>query len=829
MRLCNAAALVMLLPVGCTAQSIEPSLIELPRDGWRAFGEGVVSEAADPPGWMRYGSSFNSGQYSQLRLYLRIQTGAGTVRFDEAAIGDLPLENPGFEEARGNSLVGWGQDNRGETIFPDDQTGLSGDACVRMTQAEDGVSRIWQEVECEPGMDYDASVWILTENFSGNAYAEIYGMTNGEHGDIPWQSQHISGSEGPDPGTHALAVSGRPGAVGGLEQAVEVPPGQNLVLCADLAVPLLNEGALTVSVASADDVLTEIPAIESLGRWQTHRANFQSPEDGAVTVRVTVTGDVGLVYLSNVAIATPDAAITAVGARFVSADRNLRLDEKLWYRFRGGDEDIVRNGIGILAAKLGEITRGRVSLDEGEGAPQLTVSVEGLPTDDSPWWTQESYRLRCSEAGLNITAQTGVGALYGLMAVPDLLSRAPEGGRQLIAAELNDRPAMPFRGTYMAGLPRDKGARLAWCRRLAALRINAVVIEDGIWWQLDDEDQRKAARDAFADFRDHGINPIPELQSFGWAHLVLAIDPMVAEGKLVEREELVLRGEAPTSLANANVLRTEATDIAVSSPDGNEYVEGRDYKVIDGSTVHVYRPDAKAYRVQRLPGGRIPDGATVHVSYDYVSRVNAGNCPYCPSEPRVAAIMTEAIRNTVRYLQPTTVHIGHDEPAVMNSDSRCLKREKTNAELFAEDVQRLYDAAHEVDPSVRIMLWADAVNPHHNGLFFPADPTAAAAELLPKDVILNVWFYSDDQPLTVGAESLRYFASLGLATTGSPWYSPVCSRRWGDACYASRLRGEECLGVLYTSWGGRWDALEDCARAMWRPAGSVTQIAGTGR
>ena len=399
---------------------------------------------------------------------------------------------------------------------------------------------------------------------------------------------------------------------------------------------------------------------------------------------------------------------------------------------------------------------------------------------------------------------------------------------------------MPFRGTYMAGLPRDRAERLSWCERLAALRMNAVVIEDDIWWRLDDPVQRKVAQDAFDDFRAYGIDPIPELQSFGWGHLVLRKDPMCAEGQWVEREEIRLTGEDAVELTHPNILRTESTDIVLRGPDGVVLREGQDYRVIaiaeddearvetvddpvEGVTEHVYRPEARKRRIQRVVGGRIADGTTVQASYDYVARVNQQNCPYCPSEPRVAEIMVDAVRDTVKHLKPTTIHIGHDEPAVMNSDSRCIARGLSNAELLAEDVQRLYDAARELDPEIDIMMWADAVNPYHNGLMFPDDPTSDALDLLPKDVILNVWYYGADQPLSKGAESLRCLASKGFATTGSPWFDVTCATRWSQACYASRLRGENCLGVLYTSWGGRWDALATSGNTAWKPPDIAAQ------
>jgi hypothetical protein len=510
-------------------------------------------------------------------------------------------------------------------------------------------------------------------------------------------------------------------------------------------------------------------------------------------------------------------AIPAAHAVAAEAERNLPLDERLYVRLPQPAPPLLVNGVRVLANRVTQITAGAVSVEAGEGEPQVAVACNDAGPLPRPFWSaDQSYVLSCSEAGVRVNAPNALGAVYGLLALPSLLDQRPDGGWQLLAARLDDAPDLPFRGTYIAGLPRDPAERARWCERLAALRVNALVIEDDLWWRLDNEQNRTMAQEAFAEFRAYGIDPIPELQSFGWAGIILAIDPMCAEGAWVEREQLTLRGEEPTALAHPNVLRTESTDIVLENAQGIAYAPGRDYEVLDGVTRHVYRPEAPPYRVRRLLGSRIPDGATVYASYDYVSRVNSQNCPYCPSEPRVARIMGAAITNTVRYLHPSAIHLGHDEPALMNSDSRCRSRHLTNAQLLADDVRRLYEAAHAVDPQVAVMMWADAVNPYHNGLQFPRDPTADALPLLPRDLILNVWFYGGDQPLREGAESLRLFGAQGFATTVSPWYDEQCALGWAQACHEARLRGEECLGALYTSWDNRWDALETCATRAWR-------------
>ncbi len=784
--------------------------------GWRVIGQGITAQRVTPPGWARHAGKFNSGEYTELRIYLRVQRGIGSVAFDEVRVGDLALANPGFEEAEGDRLKGWGQDNAGRTIFGSTDDPAAGARCLLIRQAKSETSRVWQDVPCAANTDYEASVWMRPIGFQGDADAEIYGLRHGQLGKLLWQSDHVTGQAYPQLGTGVLELRGTSEGAAGVEQETRVPPGRNLFLSADLAAPRVPQGRLAVSAWSQGKLLAELALDAEQQRWRTRRTLLQSPAEGSVVVRVTATGRDVLAYIDNVVLAEPAAGATVAEAEAAAGERNFVLGPSLFVWLEPGASELLRNGAAIVAEKLAGATAGAVSVAVGEGEPAVQVTVERPPTPPA-WPRSESFVTASSESGIHITAPTDQGAVYGMMALPQLVSQRADGQWQLVAARLEDAPAMPFRGTYMAGLPREQAARIAWCRRLAALRLNAVVIEDDIWWNLDREPERQVAQEAFTDFRAYGLEPIPELQSFGWAGAVLRVTPMAAEGTWVQGEAVKLTGEEPAALAHPNVLRTEATDIVVESAQGTVYQAGRDYEVIPGETRFVYSPGAKAWAVRRLTGGRIPDGATVSVSYDYVSRVNSENCPYCPSEPLVAAVTTEAMRNTVRYLKPRYVHLGHDEPAQMNTDSRCLRRHMTNAELLAEDVKRLNDAAHAVDPTVRLMMWADAVNPYHNGYQFPDDPTANAIRLLPKDVIQCLWFYGPDQPPKQGTDSLRYFGVNGFSTTGSPWFDEACGTRWAQACLASRQRGEDCLGVLYTSWGGRWEGLAKCAESAWRP------------
>ncbi len=761
---------------------------------------------------------FDSGEYETIRVYLRLQRGTGTVWFDEVRIDGLTIANAGFDQAEGNRLTGWGQDDVGEAIFWDPDHGR-GDGCLRITRTAPGSQRrVWQNIPCEPKTKYRLTVWADQENLRGEAYAEVYGIKAGGLG------RHLDSTprlELPNEGRgeRHLALHPRGGPVS-VSHPLTAPEDRLLRLEADLKVSELDEGGdvrmAVVDQASGAELAGVTRAADpKAGGWARSGVNFVSPRGARPVVVITATARGGTACVDNLAVSPGRLTIMPQSARIGPISSGLTLPRGVLPEFRAPDSELIARGIALFAEvareRWGEFT------DEVSLGPPVVIDVSG---EEKPWPGNESYRLHVDADGGKIEAPTERGAFWGLMTLVDLLDTASGASADVLlvpACDINDRPAMPFRGTYKSGLPRDREERLSWCHRYARLKLNAVVIEDSIWFHLDDPENRKAAQEAFADFREWGIEPIPELQSGGWAGIQLAINPNVAEGKWQRDEKLTLAGTEPVALEHPNVIRTPSTDIVLTSEDKSvTYEEGRDYEVIPGEMKYVFRSDAAPFKVRRIADGRIPDGAVVLASYDWVSRVESGNCPYCPSEPLTYEIMIPAIENTINYLHPKYLHIGHDEPRVVNSDSRCLKRNLTGGQILAEDVRKLNDAAHEVDPDLQVMMWADALNPFHNGTWFKGEHEEEL-DLVPKDIIQNVWFYGATQPLAAGRSSFEHFQRFGFQFTGSPWDNVTCSHNWGVVAGEARRRGMNCLGLLYTSWSGRWDGLETLASVAWNP------------
>jgi len=811
-------------------------------EGWEQSDAGVTIFDEAGPAWFAERIAFNSGEYTHLRLYLRIQSGVGEVWFDHVRAEGLEVVNPSFEAVEEDgSLTHWGQDNVNGTIFSADDWATDGQRSLKIAQAEEAMSRVWQDWTCQPSTDYVVEFDLKYAGLRGDAYAEVYGLTpDGGHGPILGQSPHHTGAFEDEHGRHTVRVQPAGEQPSTLSQVVTVPPNANL--CAAVWIRTAEfQGTASLLVTPPDqpeEPLAQTVFREAEAREATLRVGFASDERGQVRLTLTAQGT-GTVWFDNVMVTEPQLRPTPRSIDWLPASENWRIGDTLRVALPPDAPRVVQTGVAVLRAVLakelgltvesplltkegsGEVApllakegSGEVAAKEGSEEVETNAVTVTLDEAQVAELGPEGYTLRVRRDGLTVTAAEPAGALYGLMTVRDLIARGPDGAYALACA-ITDAPDLPLRGAYVAmGYTFDDGLRQR-LDQFVTLKLNAVLFETPAFYDLqEDPAARQAMQEMFAYCRERNLEPIPELQSFGWAHILLAKNPHLAEGTWVEGEEVTLRSEEPVPLAHPNVLITESTGITLKSADGRKtYVEGQDYRVLPGVTKFIFRPDAEPYRVARIAGGAMADGETVLASYDYASRVNSENMPYCPSEPLTRQMMSDALAATIRYLHPRYLHIGHDEPAQMGTDSRCRATGKSNALLFADDITCLRQWARQMDPKVRLMMWADALNPYHNA---GVNHTAEAAELIPKDVIQCVWFYGAGEPLSQGRRSLEHFAQLGLTTTGSPWYDQACARQWSQVCGEARRRGWDCLGTIYTSWGNHWEALEVAADTSWR-------------
>ena len=854
------AAFSLVLALSVSARAVDNGGFESAANGglrgWEASGSGVSVKPFASTLWSRTETVFNIAEYKTVRVYLGLRGGSGSVWFDnvrveESEFSTLSVTNWSFEEGDADALSGWGQDAPGERTFRDTSVwtrfpgqGFGSGASARVTSAHGGWARIWQDVAIvgrgEPNVDYVLSFSWRAKDLSGDIHVGVYGVEKGGGLGRALPATPLVPPFPPERFGKNIAelLLSAPGEAG-LSQRVELSAAERKRPCrvtAQVRLPRLTKGSVVLSVQAGADAASTVA--EELSKpshlWQDLSVNFV-PGDSAPRIAIRVKAAAALVHVDNVrlcpATITPEPRIL----KWLPLAQCFAIPSKLTVGLEGNGGGVVVSALRLFSEPLKERT-GTVTRLGGPLAPgERGVALHVAPTGRGGGGGAESYSLRVNRDRVTITGADERGALYGLLTLLELVQRTPNGENIFLPAAINDGPDLPFRGIYWGGGDREL------MDRFARLRLNAVLIENQPYFSLDNPKARRQVEELFDYYRGLGIEPVPVLQSFGHAHAQLRIDPNVAEGTEVVDEELVLTGVEPVAQAKPNVIRTETSDIRITDRAGKQtYEEGRDYEVLPGTMefgASGFKMDAPPFKVRRTAESRIPDGATVLADYDHVWFEGSG--PYCPNEPRVYHILREAIRNTIRTLHPKYLHIGHDEPMQMGTDSRCRKSGRSNAENFAYEVWRLYRMAKAEDPDVLLMMWDDPVNPYSHGLLANSvrpgnidsppfcfarklleDPTAPAVGLLPKDIILNVWFYGSSDPPTGGLRSLEFFGRKGFATTGSPYADRNCARRWSVACKRARDAGLPCLGALATAWSGVYNGLEESARTAWRvPSG----------
>ncbi len=261
----------------------------------------------------------------------------------------------------------------------------------------------------------------------------------------------------------------------------------------------------------------------------------------------------------------------------------------------------------------------------------------------------------------------------------------------------------------------------------------------------------------------------------------------------------------------ANVVVTDRATVKVEREDGNSvYEEGRDYTLV---VPELRYPYAFGEPLQAIltANSRIQEGDTLLLTFNQATREDV-TC--CPSEPLYDQFMRKSIANVVEKLNPAYLHIGHDEPRFFNRDQRCTDRHLSSAALFADAIKRIHASAKAANPAIRLMMWDDAINPYQNG---PHLGTSDVAPMLPRDIVINVWWYDTFDLETQLDKSVAYFMDLGFDTTGSPWFRIPNAWRWAEL-FSAHKNNPKALGIIYTSWGGvpdPWGALEFTAEHAW--------------
>ncbi len=177
---------------------------------------------------------------------------------------------------------------------------------------------------------------------------------------------------------------------------------------------------------------------------------------------------------------------------------------------------------------------------------------------------------------------------------------------------------------------------------------------------------------------------------------------------------------------------------------------------------------------------------------------------YCrewdPTNPRVNEIVFPMIDEIVAAFEADAIHLGMDELFLISSEKSPSTFGKDPAKIFAQVVNEFHD--HFVKKQgLEMFIWADRLidgEKYKYGEWESSlNGTAAAIDMIPKDIIMCDWHY---EPME-SYPSVPMFLEKGFRVL-------PCSFRKDDAIealikYSYKIDHPNMLGHLFTTWGRR--------------------------
>ena len=202
---------------------------------------------------------------------------------------------------------------------------------------------------------------------------------------------------------------------------------------------------------------------------------------------------------------------------------------------------------------------------------------------------------------------------------------------------------------------------------------------------------------------------------------------------------------------------------------------------------------------------------TVYPKLDLTPGAFPGNKGiYCrewdPLNPQVNKIVFPLLDEIIDAFQADALHVGMDEIFLIGSNESPATKGKDHAKVFAKAVTDLHQ--HLVKQRrVEMLMWADrlfdAVAFHWNESEASKVGTAAAVDLIPKDIILCPWHYEKMSSYP----SIPLFLKKGFRVLPASWEKRDAARALIEA--SQEPGSPRMLGHLFTTWGSRKETLPE--------------------
>ena len=197
---------------------------------------------------------------------------------------------------------------------------------------------------------------------------------------------------------------------------------------------------------------------------------------------------------------------------------------------------------------------------------------------------------------------------------------------------------------------------------------------------------------------------------------------------------------------------------------------------------------------------------------------------YCrewdPLNPQVWPIIFKLLDEIVDAFRTDAIHVGMDEVFLLGSEQSPSTKGKDPGVLFANAVKELH--SHLVRKRrVEMLMWGDrlidAAKYNYGEWEAAKNGTAAAVDLIPKDIIICDWHYEarDSYP------SIPMFIEKGFRVLPSGWKNVDATKAFIN--YSRQYAGPKMLGHLFTTWSVKKEELLNFA-----PMVEGVKLLGTG-
>lgn len=168
------------------------------------------------------------------------------------------------------------------------------------------------------------------------------------------------------------------------------------------------------------------------------------------------------------------------------------------------------------------------------------------------------------------------------------------------------------------------------------------------------------------------------------------------------------------------------------------------------------------------------------------------------TNPEVNKIVFKLLDEIIDAFQADALHIGADEVFLLGSDQSPSTRGQDPAQLFAKAINDLYN--HVVkERHVEMLMWGDRLFDAKQfdwGKWEASNyGTAAAVDLIPKDIIICAWHY---EPMERGYPSIPMFMEKGFRVLPTSWRDREAMKMLID--YSYQHDSPQMLGHLFTLW-----------------------------